>query len=78
MIRLVLVAGHGIVSYSSAATGRGWRPGEARDVDQDVAAYLTSTFPGAFSEEPPPPAPGAVAEDPAPAPEPRKPARRRA
>jgi hypothetical protein len=77
MIRLALVAGHGIDSYSSAETGRGWRPGEARDVDPGIAAYLTSTFPGAFVAEAPAPA-AAEPEHEAPAPEPRKSTRRRA
>jgi hypothetical protein len=58
---------------------RSWMPGEAREVTEAQAAYLTSTFPGAFvAEAPAAPAPVVEPEPAAPAPEPRKSARRRA
>jgi len=47
---LLLRPGKEFESYSSAATGRGWRPGEVREVPESVATYLMSTFPESFVE----------------------------
>lgn len=46
---LVLRLGYGLDhGYSSARTGRGWKPGQERDVDDETVRYLTEHFPGAF------------------------------
>lgn len=49
--------------YSSSDVRVAWAPGEVRDVSDELAAYLTTTFPGLFVPAdspvvpPPPPAP---------------------
>lgn len=58
--------------YSSSDVRVAWAPGEVREVEERVASYLTSTFPGVFvvQRDAPPAAAEAAEAIPVPDPDP--------